>query len=72
MTPEIDWQPVSQEIQKHIRGLAYLETSALPRGVRQVLNALRTAGGRPLLVGGIVRDAVLALKQKILMLKSMV
>lgn len=41
-----------------------LAVSVLPSGVRQVLHALRTAGGRPLLVGGIVRDAVLGLKPK--------
>lgn len=41
-----------------------LSISALPSAVRQVLQALQTAGGRPLLVGGIVRDAVLGLQPK--------
>ena len=48
----------------NISGLSRLEAAALPLGVRQVLNALRTAGGRPLLVGGIVRDAILGLEAK--------
>src|SRR6185295_4482852 len=33
----------------------------LPRGLRMLLEALRTAGGRPCLVGGAVRDALLGL-----------
>ena len=34
----------------------------LPTGLRGLLEALRAAGGRPYLVGGVVRDALLGLK----------
>ena len=32
---------------------------AVPSGVRRLLETLREAGGRPYLVGGVVRDALL-------------
>ncbi|HEY8147652.1 MAG TPA: CCA tRNA nucleotidyltransferase, partial [Vicinamibacteria bacterium] len=36
----------------------------VPSGVRRLLEALRDAGGRPYLVGGAVRDALLGQPHK--------
>jgi tRNA nucleotidyltransferase (CCA-adding enzyme) len=41
-----------------------MERVALPDGVRGLVAALRAAGGRPYLVGGVVRDALLSIPAK--------